>query len=356
MKLSLRNVALVLGTLVIAGFIPDTLSAQKPRTENITITTSKLSVVSPVLPSIEVSPTERTPFDVSNNDSRDLVPPTPLPPQPQALQPPTPQPSQPQAPEPPRPYESLELFIHLPPDAAKYQPLRVLFVLHGMGGRGAAFSQGLVAEADKHHWLLIAPTIPYTDYMNMTTLLAEDMRYTGMLADMMSHLSKKLGLKLRQHSLVFGFSRGAQLAHRFGLFYPERVESVAAISSGSFTLPSEYRDNNPKATPLKMPYGVSDLELYLGHVINYEDLKKVSFLIEVGENDNAPDDVPRQFDPYVGKTRVERARAFQSTLLSDGISARLIIFPGASHEMTNDMIRTALQFLRDEELRKKLND
>lgn len=343
MKLSLRNVALVVGTLVIAGLIPDALSAQKPRTENITVEAHADSGRLLALPPIDISPVERPPFNLTNNDSRDLVPPTPAPPQPQV-------------PEGPRPYESLELFIHLPPDAAKYQPLRVIFVLHGMGGRGAAFSQGLVAEADKYHWLLIAPTIPYTDYMNMTTLLAEDMRYTGMLADMMNHLPKKLGLKLRQHALVFGFSRGAQLGHRFGLFYPERVESVAAISAGSFTLPSEYANNNPKATPLKMPYGISDLELYLGHVINYEDLKKVSFLIEVGENDNTTDDVPRQFDPYVGKTRVERARAFQSNLLNDGISARLIIFPGASHEMTNDMIKSALQFLRDEELRKKLND
>ncbi len=349
MKHSWRIVALVLGTFVITGLIPDTLSAQKPRTENITITTRYTVRLPLVMPTEPV--TQPQPFlpQGKKEDQSELVPPTPA----RGLVPPIPAP---QVAELPHPYESLELFIHLPPDAAKYQPLRVLFVLHGMGGRGTAFSSSLVSEADKNHWLLIAPTLPYTDYMNMTTLLAEDIRYTGMLADMMNHLPKKLGLRLRQHALVYGFSRGAQLAHRFGIFYPENVEAVAAISSGSFTLPSANRNNSSDSTPLKMPYGISDLELYLGHVMNSAELKKVSFLIEVGENDNVPDDVPRQFDPYVGKTRVDRARAFQKELLSDGISARLTIFPGTGHQLTNDMITSAIQFLRDEELRKKLND
>ncbi len=344
MKLSLRNAALVLGTLVlVAGFIPDTLSAQKPRTESITITARSDSQLPVVLPPLEVVPTEPAPSKALTDESRDLVPPTPAP-------------APPQLPEPPRPYESLELFVHLPPDAAKYQPLRVLFVLHGMGGRGSVFSQSLLADADKYHWLLVAPTMPYTDYMNPTTVLAEDVRYTGMLADMMNHLPKKLGLKLQKRALVYGFSRGAQLAHRLGLFYPERVDSVAAISAGSFTLPTSFRNSNTAAVPLKMPFGVGDLEVYVGQVVNREALKKVSFLIEVGENDNEPDDVPRQFDPYVGKNRVDRARAFQSALLTDGINARLMIFPGTGHQMTSEMIKTALQFLRDEELRKKLND
>lgn len=341
MKLSLRNVAFVIGAVVIAGLIPDSISAQKPRTENITITARNTSELLLVLPRTQVSPTESATAQVTNDETRELVPPTPVPPQAAAS---------------PRPYESLELFIHLPPDAAKYQPLRVLFVLHGMGGRGTVFSQALVAEAEKNHWLLIAPTIPYTDYMNMTTLLTEDIRYAGMLADMMNDLPKKLGLKLRKHALVYGFSRGAQLAHRFGIFYPERVESVAAISAGSFTLPEDRTDRVDTASPLKMPYGISDLELYLGHVLNSAELKKVSFLIAVGENDNQASDVPRQFDPYVGKTRVERARAFQSALLADGISARLMIFPGTGHQMTSEMIKSALSFLREEELAKKLND
>jgi hypothetical protein len=146
------------------------------------------------------------------------------------------------------------------------------------------------------------------------------------------------------------------LAHRFGIFYPENVTAVAAISAGSFTLPAESRKNSSGSTPLKMPYGISDLELYLGHVMNSTELKKVSFLIEVGENDNEPSDVPRQFDPYVGRTRVDRALAFQNELLSDGINVRLIIFPRTGHQLTNDMITSAIQFLRDEELRKKLND
>jgi predicted esterase len=337
---SRRIVALVLGALVIAGLIPDTLSAQKPRTESITISARNTNMLPFVLPAEPVFPTPLYVPQANKEELGESASPT----------------SAPVAPEPPHPYESLEIYIHIPPDAAKYQPLRVLFVLHGMGGRGPAFSSSLVAVAEKYHWLLIGPTLPYTDYMNTTTLLSEDIRFTGMLADMMNSLPKKLGLKLRQHALVYGFSRGAQLAHRFGIFYPERVESVAAISAGSFTLPSANKGNGTGSTSLNMPYGISDLELYLGHVLNAAELKKVSFLIEVGENDTEPNDVPRQFDPYVGKTRVDRARAFENELEKDGINAKLIIFPDTAHQLTNDMVTTAMQFLRDEELRKKLND
>jgi hypothetical protein len=179
MKHSWRIVALVLGALVITGLIPNTLSAQKARTESITITTWSAGELSYLLPQEQVSPPQVFFPQGRREDESELVPPTPAP---RVLEPPRR--------EQPRPYESLELFVHLPPDAAKYQPLRVLFVLHGMGGRGPAFSSSLVAEAEKNHWLLIAPTLPYTDYMNMTTLLAEDIRFTGMLADMMSHLPK----------------------------------------------------------------------------------------------------------------------------------------------------------------------
>lgn len=253
-------------------------------------------------------------------------------------------------------YESLNLYIHLPPDAAKHQPLRVLIVLHGMGSRGDAFSQNLLAEADKNYWLVVAPTLPYGDYMDPATLLKEDVRFSAMLDDMLQNLPKKLGIKLRSHALVFGFSRGAQLADRFALFYPNRVEATASISAGTYTLPSEHKNNDASAPLVQMPYGVGDLEKYLGHPLNRVQLAQVSFLLEVGANDTEPDDVPRQFDSYMGKSRLARAYAFQYALSTIGVQAKLSVFPGAAHEVTPDMRVSAIQFLREQEQAKKLND
>jgi pimeloyl-ACP methyl ester carboxylesterase len=257
--------------------------------------------------------------------------------------------------EPPRPYESLELYIHLPPDAAKHQPLRTLIVLHGIGSRGDIFSQNLVEEADRNSWLLIAPTVPYRDYMDPTNLLKEDVRFSALLTDMLDNLPKKLGMKLRRHALVYGFSRGAQLGHRFALFYPERVESIVAISAGTYTLPVERKSGDPTAL-MPMPYGVGDMVNYVGHPLDREELRKVSFFLQVGANDNDPDEVPRQFDPYSGKNRVARAYAFQYALLALNVQSRLTVYPDAGHQITTEMRKTALQFLRSEELAKKLND
>ncbi len=344
MKVSLRIVALIVGAIILVGLIPDTVNLQSPRDERIVIATHDTSdtryelPAAPIIPAVRPTPAP-APAIVSDDNqtadqrshARDSV-------------------------SSPRPYESLELYLHLPPDAAKHQPLRPLIVLHGIGSRGDTFSQGLVEEANRNYWLLLAPTMPYRDYMDPSNLLKEDIRFSGLLTDMLDNLPKKLGLKLRRHALVFGFSRGAQLAHRFSMFYPDRVESVAAISAGAYTLPADRRNNDQSAPLIQMPYGVGDLENYIGHPLNREQLTQVSFLLEVGGRDIEPDEVPRQFDRYVGKNRVARAYAFQYALVSAGVKSRLIVFTDAGHEITNEMRKAALQFLREEELAKKLND
>jgi hypothetical protein len=60
--------------------------------------------------------------------------------------------------------------------------------------------------------------------------------------------------------------------------------------------------------------------------------------------------VPRALDPYLGKTRVERARAFEQALRSLRVDSHLAIFPNAGHEVTADMRKSALQFLQNDEL------
>ena len=43
--------------------------------------------------------------------------------------------------------------------------------------------------------------------------------------------------RLRTKILLTGYSRGAQFAHRFALAFPEQVEAVAALASGTWTTP-----------------------------------------------------------------------------------------------------------------------
>ncbi len=243
-----------------------------------------------------------------------------------------------------------ELFIHLPPKPSHSQPVRVLLVLHGIGARGQPFADSLCSEAERNNWLLIAPNLPYRDYMEVQQLMEDDLKITRILVDTLDSLPTRLNLKIKNQVLVYGFSRGGQLAHRFALFYPNRVGSVVAMSAGSYTLPTETRKSNLGTSLLPFPFGVGDLDKHLGRSVDWQNLKRVSFWIAVGEKDNYVSDVPRAFDPYLGDNRVDRARSFEQSLRASGIDARLVIFPNAGHEVTGEMRKSAVQYLRDREL------
>ncbi len=256
----------------------------------------------------------------------------------------------------PRPFGAGDLYIHLPPQAAQRQPLRVLLVLHGMGAGGQPFAQSLLNESDRNDWLIVAPNLPYRDHMEPVQIMEDDLRITQMLVDTLDALPGQLNLKLRQHVLMYGFSRGAQLAHRFALMYPDRVESVVAMGAGTYTLPTAQNKNGKEQPTLPFPYGVGDLEKYLGRPLDWASFKNISFWVAVGEQDNRANEVPRAFDPYVGKTRVERARAFEQELRSLGMDSHLVIFPNAGHEVTPEMRKSALLFLRSDEIADNWDD
>ncbi|MBI4785432.1 MAG: hypothetical protein HY782_00065 [Chloroflexi bacterium] len=251
------------------------------------------------------------------------------------------------------PSDYFDVFVRLPAAAKQGVALRVLLVLHGMGGRGDWFAEPLIAEADRNNWLLVAPTLPYTkDWKDPIQLMQEDLELTGYLDKMMDELPARLGLKLRQHALIMGFSRGAQLGHRFALFYPEHVESAAVLSAGAYTMPLVKND----AGPLVFPFGIADVSKLLGQAVDMPHFKRISFWVAVGEKDNRSADVSRAFDSSCGKTRVDRARSFQGALTQIGSDARLAIFPNADHEITTDMRSGALRFLRQDEVADNWND
>lgn len=258
---------------------------------------------------------------------------------------------------PPRhPFEGAELYVHLPPQAQARQPLRVFVALHGMGNRGDVFSQNLIRIAEANYWVLVAPTFQYGDYMDLEQLRQDDIQLSRRLLDTLEVLPQRLNLKLYRQVLIYGYSRGAQLGHRFTYFYPERVKSVAVLSAGAYTMPTEKIASRGTPTVVPFPYGVGDLQECVGKPINWQALRRVSFWVGVGERDNQPQDVARAFDPYGGNTRVERAQSFKQALQSIGIKVYLVIFPNVSHELTAEMRSHALQFLRDEEIANPLDD
>jgi pimeloyl-ACP methyl ester carboxylesterase len=221
------------------------------------------------------------------------------------------------------------------------KPLQVLLALHGMGNNGEEFSRDLIEQADHYGWLLVAPTIDYGDWTNPNTVAREEPILIRALADYLDQLPQLSGLSLRHLVLVLGHSRGAQLAHRFAEFRPDRVLAVAALSAGTYTLPLSA---GPQGG-MSFPFGVKDLALYTGRAFDATRFGGIAFWIGVGGLDTNPADLPRQWDTYEGTTRVQRAQAFEAAMQQLGASSVLRVFGDARHEVTTEMRMAACRFL-----------
>lgn len=228
------------------------------------------------------------------------------------------------------------VYVRTPRNLSADKPVQVLLVLHGMGGNGEDFSKDLVESADRYGWLIVAPTIAYGDWMNPNVVAAEEPVLIRALSDYVDQLPQQTGLTLRRRLLVLGHSRGAQLAHRYAEFHPERVLAVAALSAGTYTLPS---------SSSSFPYGLKDLASYAGRAFDAKSFEGVQFWVGVGGQDTNAADLPHQWDVYEGRTRVQRAEAFEAAMQRLGASSVLRVFGDAKHEVTSEMRAAACTFL-----------
>lgn len=244
--------------------------------------------------------------------------------------------------------------LYLPSNAAARSAaggLRVLVALHGMGGDGEAIATPLLSQADRHGWIVVAPTFAYGDWRDPEQVRRDGSIFLPQLRTLLDGLPGRTGLQLRPRALLYGFSRGCQGAHRYASFYPESTLAVASFSCGTYTLPYTTSMPDGRRLSLAFPYGLADLDRYTGRPLDLASLRRVSFLLGVGGRDNQPADLPRQWDPYIGTTRLERAWSYYGALSDLGVRAQISVFPDAAHSETDEMRAAAMAFLRNEELR-----
>jgi pimeloyl-ACP methyl ester carboxylesterase len=232
------------------------------------------------------------------------------------------------------------------PESAPDGPLQVLVALHGMGGNGNDFGGALASQADAHGWLIVAPTIAYGDWTDPNQIGREEPALIAWLADYLAHLTDRTGFPVQPRVLLFGHSRGAQLALRFTEIHPEEVAGVAAVSAGTYTLP--FSEDAKSGEALLFPFGVANLaQLDGGAAFDAPDFESVPIWIGVGASDNSTSDVPSAWSRYLGPDRLDRARTFTSALRSIGAAVSLTVFPNTGHTLTDAMRSTACIALAD---------
>jgi predicted esterase len=233
--------------------------------------------------------------------------------------------------EPARDFTTEDYYVHVP--AGVKDPAPVLVALHGMGGDGPGACDGVRAWADQEGWILVGPTFAYGDWTSPEEVAREGPRFLPRLAQILDELPDRIGHPVQSQVVLYGFSRGAQLAERFTLLYPERVKAAVVMSAGTYTLPLAEARVNGEGQALGYPFGTADLQARFGRGIDLDAVRRVSFWVAVGSEDNDPAAVPAQWSPFLGATRVERARRFAETLRGLGVPVQETEFPGLGHDI-----------------------
>ena len=221
----------------------------------------------------------------------------------------------------------------------------MLLALHGMGGNGPDFARALTAEAARRGWLLVAPTLNYRDWRDPELVRQDGLDLLPSLKALLDDLPGEIGLPIRRRVLLYGFSRGGQTAHRFALFYPRSSLAVAAMATGTYTLPTTQTPHSPDGAPLNFPFGLADIDRFGCPAFDPDGLRQVDFWLGVGGRDQLGQGASRPWDRYIGETRIERAESFAEAVADIGASSEVTVFPAAAHEVTEAMNAGALAFL-----------
>src|SRR5262245_18285735 len=232
---------------------------------------------------------------------------------------------------------SQQYLLYVPPRAA---PGAHIFVtVHGISRNLEEHATLFAPFAEEHGVVLVAPffTRERNDGYQRLEKGQGGRRADLVLNAIIDEVATTLGADGRKFYL-FGFSGGAQFAHRYAMAHPDRVIGAVIGAAGWYTFP------DPK-TPY--PYGLgwsrerSNLNFDPGRFV------RVPFTVLVGGDDVQAGDSLRQnplVDTQPGTTRLERARRWVDAM--NAAANRRGLPPLASYHSVPGIEHSFGQFMR----------
>jgi pimeloyl-ACP methyl ester carboxylesterase len=210
----------------------------------------------------------------------------------------------------------------------------VLVAVHGISRNAAEIAMRLAVHPAFARLTIIAPLFSkesFGQYQQLAARKPGQTRADAGLNALLDRLAAQLGCDTGRFRL-FGFSGGAQMAHRYALFHPERVERLCVVSAGWYCMP---------LPDLAWPYGFGDGQ---GGAMFGPAFLDIPTTVVVGNRDTRVDGSVRQ-DPEIlehqGRNRLRRARCYvravQTYAESLGKAPRhkLLTLHGMSHDFTD---------------------
>lgn len=229
---------------------------------------------------------------------------------------------------------------YVPRDATR--PLQTLVVIHGSDFKHEAMCRYFAALAEETGCLVLAPLFASSGAINpdpngFKFLRSSHAEYDRVLLDMVDVVSERVGCA-RERFFLFGFSGGAQFAHRFLYVHPTRLQAVSIAAPGMVTLIDPSR-------PVWV--GTQGLSAVCGNDLDLLQMKRVTVQLLVGSEDAKPHvgGADQDLYTYAGGNRVERLRTLLINYQSHGIPVVHHEAPGAAHEF-EPLAAAAVPFLR----------
>ncbi len=221
--------------------------------------------------------------------------------------------------------------LHVPP--VPHPQGRILVSVHGVSRNAGEHLELLRPYAERSGAFLVAPQFAadaYPDYQRLGRK-GRGPRADLALIRLLNDLGRTLSLDTGVVD-IFGFSGGAQFAHRFAMAHPQRVRHLVLGAAGWYTMPDR---------GLSYPYGVADARGLNAVRLDALAAARLATLLLVGEHDNSPDDEELNRSGIVCRTqgagRLQRAQAWKRAM--DAYARRrgetsavdLRVLPGVGH-------------------------
>ena len=187
---------------------------------------------------------------------------------------------------------------------------RLLVSVHGVSRNAEEHVELFRPYADRYGAVLLAPLFEPDDFRDYQRLgrKGKGPRADLALIRVLNEVKARFGWDTSQVDL-FGFSGGAQFAHRFAFAHPQRVRSIALGAAGWYTMPDP---------SLSYPHGTADSEGLEAVRFNAAAAAHLRTLVMVGENDNRADDEELNQTRIIcqtqGKNRLQRAHAWTKAM------------------------------------------
>jgi pimeloyl-ACP methyl ester carboxylesterase len=161
----------------------------------------------------------------------------------------------------------------------------IIVPVHGTDRTAETYRDRFSKLADKISSIVMAPLFPAgistpDDLDEYKFLYGENIRYDKILTSMIKEISDYYGVGT--DIFLYGFSGGAQFAHRFAMLYPEKIKGLSIAAPGLVTLPDETK-----------PWwvGTANVETLFGKKIEWSKTKNLSVQMLIGELDTDPREI-----------------------------------------------------------------